>query len=67
MNQDKIVISRQQKAIYDLKTAIIFLKDKLRDQQKKSKETKKALEAELTYWKETAEFYQKELNKTLDN
>lgn len=26
----------------------------------------KELKAELTYWKETAEFYQKELNKTLD-
>ena len=66
MNLDQIIISRQQKTICDLKTEIIFLKDKIRYHQNKLKETKEELKAELTYWKETAEFYQKELNKTLD-
>lgn len=67
MNQDQIIISRQQKTISDLKTEIIFLKDKIRYHQKKLKETTEELRAEITYWKETAEFYQKESNKTLDN
>lgn len=33
----------------------------------KQQKTIEELEAELVYWKETAEFYQKELSKTLDN
>lgn len=57
MNQDKIIISRQQKTINDLKTEIIFFKDKIRYHQNKLKETTEELEAELIYWKETAEFW----------
>lgn len=33
----------------------------------RQQKTIEELKAEITYWKETAEFYQKELNKTLDN
>lgn len=79
MNQDNIIISRQQKTICDLKTEIIFLKDKIRYHQKKLKETTAELKAEIIYWKETAKYYQdmindmtikeikKDINKTLDN
>ncbi|QAX97332.1 hypothetical protein Zip_22 [Enterococcus phage vB_EfaP_Zip] len=75
MNIDKIIISRQQKTICDLKTEIIFLKDKIRYHQKKLKETTEELNAEITYWEETAIYWrhhyeeaeQELLNKTLDN
>lgn len=74
MNTDQIIISRQQKTISDLKTEIIFLKDKIRYHQKKLKETTEELKAEITYWEETAIYWRDqyeeaeiELNKTLDN
>lgn len=52
---------------YDKVILVDDLVDLMEDLNKEDQKTIEELKAEITYWKETAEFYQKELNKTLDN